>query len=250
MPVYTPNPTATQWPTNFQGCKLTGQFLYFDGTPVSGQITLTPAVDSIHDLGAPVTIEARAITITLDVNGRITELDGTTLGRIIPATDDPDVQENGWTYSVTYSWKSFTHSITAPQNTTLDLSTVPSVAPSPGVVNLFSVNPVVVSAAYAATITPAVGTSGASMVYNVAALTGNVTIANPTGTPTDGQSLRLRMIEDATGGRTTSFGTAYAFGTDVPLSAVPTAASAKFEVLFTYYAPDAKWRCVAIVRGF
>lgn len=103
--------------------------------------------------------------------------------------------------------------------------------------------------AYAATVTPTLPSSG-DLVLNIGALTGNVTVANPTGAPTDGQTLRLRMAQDGTGSWTASFGTAYAFGTDVPSSTVPTAASAKFELLFSYCSADLKWRASAIIRGF
>lgn len=103
------------------------------------------------------------------------------------------------------------------------------------------------ASAYAATVTP---NSDITDVLNVGTLTGNLTLANPTGTPVDGQNLRVRMAQDATGSRTVSFGTAYAFGTDVTTSLIPSAASVKWEMLFTWNATDSKWRATAIVRGF
>lgn len=103
------------------------------------------------------------------------------------------------------------------------------------------------SVAYAATVTPNCGTTD---VLNVGVLTGNITIANPTGTPVDGQMLRLRLAQDATGARTLSWGTAYAFGSDVTTALIPSAASSKWEQMFMWNATDAKWRAVAIVRGF
>lgn len=103
------------------------------------------------------------------------------------------------------------------------------------------------TAAYAATITPDVDSTD---VLNIAALTGNVTIANPTGTPHDGQALRIRFTQDATGSRTHTFGTAYAFGTDVTAALLPATANAKYEALFVYNAVTSKWRAVSIVRGF
>lgn len=101
--------------------------------------------------------------------------------------------------------------------------------------------------AYAATVTPNAATTD---VLNIGALTGNITLANPSGTPVDGQNLRIRMLQDATGGRTVSFGTSYAFGTDVTSAMIPTTASAKWELLFTWNATDSKWRASAIIRGF
>lgn len=104
-----------------------------------------------------------------------------------------------------------------------------------------------VAATYAATVTPNADTTD---VLNVGALTGALALANPTGTPLDGQNLRVRLAQDATGSRAITFGTAYAFGTDVTAALIPTAASAKWEMLFTWHAGDSKWRATAIVRGF
>lgn len=105
----------------------------------------------------------------------------------------------------------------------------------------------VVTVAYAASVTPNADTTD---VLNVGTLTGDITLANPTGTPSDGQNLRVRMAQDATGSHVVSFGTAYAFGTDVTSSLVPSTASKGFEMLFTWNAAASAWRATAIVRGY
>lgn len=105
----------------------------------------------------------------------------------------------------------------------------------------------VTSVAYAATVTPNAATTD---ILNVGALTGALTLAAPTGTPADGQNLRIRFVQDGTGGRVITFNAAYAFGTDVTTALVPTAASAKWEQLFTWHAGDSKWRAMSITRGF
>lgn len=106
-----------------------------------------------------------------------------------------------------------------------------------------------VSAAYALTVTPTI--SFDDLVLNIGALTGNVTVANPVGaTPTDGQHITIRFVQDATGTRTYTFGTAYAFGTDVTVAMLPTTANAKCELILQYNATDSKWRAVGIARGF
>jgi hypothetical protein len=105
----------------------------------------------------------------------------------------------------------------------------------------------VVAAAYAATVTPNADTTD---VLNIGALTGNITIANPTGTPVDGQNLHIRLQQDATGSRSVTWGAGYAFGTDVSAALMPTTASADYEMLFTWNATRSKWRAMAIVRGF
>lgn len=107
---------------------------------------------------------------------------------------------------------------------------------------------IVLATPFAATITPAVPAGEA--VYAVAALTGAVTIANPTGTPYDGQTIEFRLAQDATGSRVITFGTAYTFGTDVTAAMIPSAASSKWRMVFEYNAALTKWQAISIVRGF
>lgn len=107
--------------------------------------------------------------------------------------------------------------------------------------------PRAVSIPYAATITPNADTTD---VANIGALTGNVTIANPSGTPADGQRLFLRLSQDATGGRTITWGNTYAFGSDVTAALIPSTASAKWRMVFQWCAATSKWDAVGIARGF
>ena len=104
-----------------------------------------------------------------------------------------------------------------------------------------------VTVAFAATVTPNADTTD---VLNIGALTAAITIANPTGTPVDGQKLTLRLQQDAVGARAITWGAAFAFGSDVTLATIPGSASAKWEQVFEWNATDARWRAVAIVRGF
>jgi hypothetical protein len=110
--------------------------------------------------------------------------------------------------------------------------------------------PTITAASYAATVTPAAPANGGTLFLNVGALTGNITIANATGSPSDGQEIQIRFVQDGTGGRTYSFGANYAFGTDVTSAMLPTTASAKCELKFVYNATDSKWRALALARGF
>lgn len=103
------------------------------------------------------------------------------------------------------------------------------------------------TASYAATVTPNVDTTD---LLNIGALTGNITIGAPTGTPSDGQTLRIRLLQDGTGGRTVTWNAAFAFGTDVTSAMDPIAANSKWERLFSWHAGDSKWRATGIVRGF
>lgn len=81
-------------------------------------------------------------------------------------------------------------------------------------------------------------------------LGGNRTLANPTGTPQDGQQLVIRVTQDATGGRLLAFDTAYHFSTDVPAPTLSTTAGKSDYLGFQYNATTAGWDCLAVTRGY
>lgn len=71
-------------------------------------------------------------------------------------------------------------------------------------------------------------------------LTGNATLSNPTGSPVSGQTIRILVKQDGTGGRTLAFGTKYKF----PGGTAPTitAAANSIDYLgFEYDADDDIW---------
>jgi len=70
-------------------------------------------------------------------------------------------------------------------------------------------------------------------------LTGNCTISNPTG-PQDGQKIEFVFIQDATGGRTVAWGTAFDFG-DSSAPTLSTVANKRNIVGFKYLAALGKW---------
>lgn len=87
-------------------------------------------------------------------------------------------------------------------------------------------------------------------ILEVGALTDDVTIADPTGSPADGQRLVIRLVQDEEGERVVSFGAAFAFGSDVEASGCPTSASEAWEMSFRWCASEETWRAVGMVRGF
>ncbi len=113
---------------------------------------------------------------------------------------------------------------------------------------LFAGPPVLQSISYASTITP--DGSNPRSLANVGTLTGNLTIAAPSGTAADGNELGFRFVQDGTGGRTISWNSAFAFGTDITTGLIPTAANAKWEMKFVYNSTASKWRALALARGF
>lgn len=80
-------------------------------------------------------------------------------------------------------------------------------------------------------------------------ITASRTLANPTGTPTDGQRLRIRVRQDGTGTWTLSYDTKYRFsGASAP---TVTATAAKTSYLdFMYHSSDDKWDCVATALDY
>lgn len=104
-----------------------------------------------------------------------------------------------------------------------------------------------VAAAYATSLTL---NCDASTEFDIAELTGNITINNPNGTPRNGQKILLNFKQDATGGRTYAFGTNFAFTDDVTNS-LTTTASKYASILFRYTTLGGrnKWVAQAVNNG-
>jgi hypothetical protein len=100
------------------------------------------------------------------------------------------------------------------------------------------------SVSYSPTITPAVSADRNEL--RIAALTGAMLIANPTGTATDGMVLVVSWSQDATGGRAVSYGNGYVGSDQVVLASITTAANKKVELAFRYNAADALWVASAL----
>lgn len=99
-------------------------------------------------------------------------------------------------------------------------------------------------------------TFGASIALNAAL--GNVfavTLTASTGTlaapanPADGQAIRVRAIQDATGGWTLAYASAYDFGT-AGAPTLSTAPGAGDELGFEYWASKSKWCYLGSALGF
>lgn len=80
-------------------------------------------------------------------------------------------------------------------------------------------------------------------------LAGNRTLGNPTNM-VDGQRLTWELIQDATGSRTLAFGSAFAFGLDIPSVTLTTTASKRDFLSAIYNSGTSKWYVVAFARGY
>lgn len=78
----------------------------------------------------------------------------------------------------------------------------------------------------------------------------NFTLANPIN-PTNGQRIIVRILQDATGGRTLTLDTKWRLGTDLTAPLVLTVTANKTDYLGAYYDSTAdKWDIIAFLRGY
>lgn len=103
----------------------------------------------------------------------------------------------------------------------------------------------VVVLADAATVTPSCDTTD---IGSLATLSQATTIANPTGSPLDGQQLQLRITSAAA--QSLSFGTAYGGSTAVALPATTTGSSKTDYLGFQYSSAAGKWHLLALAQGY
>lgn len=80
-------------------------------------------------------------------------------------------------------------------------------------------------------------------------LGGNRTLSNPTNM-TDGQSCIWEIVQDATGSRTLTFGSKFAFGTDLTAVTLTTTASKRDFLGAIYNSTADKWYVVAFMKGY
>lgn len=107
-------------------------------------------------------------------------------------------------------------------------------------------NPHVVSLTYAATLNT---DASAGDIFDVT-LTGNATLANPTN-PVDGKTIRWRILQDGTGGRTVTLGNKFVIPSSATSPLPFSTAANKMDILAaTYHAGRDKWDVVAFVMGY
>lgn len=121
-------------PINYDTVTVKGRFVYLDGSPARGVIRFTGKVPAISAATQTIIVPA-TITATLDADGQFSVA--------LPATNDPDIQPNGWTYSVSEELSNGGgrgYEIDVPlssQSFGIDLSEVAPVAPSAGASSAF-----------------------------------------------------------------------------------------------------------------
>lgn len=107
------------------------------------------------------------------------------------------------------------------------------------------INPRVVTLVDAATVTPNSDTTDQGILTT---LSQSTTLANPTGTPVDGQKLIIRV--KSTVARTWTFGAQYRGSVDLALPAATSGGSLTDYMAFIWNAADSKWDHLAKCAGF
>ena len=104
--------------------------------------------------------------------------------------------------------------------------------------------PRVVSLTDAATVTPNTDTTDIGILTSLSQTT---TFANPSGTPTNGQLLQIRITSSTS--RAISFGTAYQAASSLSLPTATTGSSAEDYIGFRYNSLDSKWDLIGTTIG-
>ncbi len=116
-------------PANYSVVPVFGRYIDFTGAPMQGTVTFTPSQRYVTNPGADVLIFSAPLVATLDETGAFS-ID-------IPATDDPDVTPQGFTWTVTEAFNRkggrVPFAIAVPEGTPepgIDLVTVAPVLPA------------------------------------------------------------------------------------------------------------------------
>ena len=80
-------------------------------------------------------------------------------------------------------------------------------------------------------------------------LGGNRTLGNPTN-PTDGQKVMWELIQDGTGSRTITLGSAFAIGTDISSVTLTTISGKRDFIGAVYNSVTSKWYVIAFIKGY
>ena len=106
--------------------------------------------------------------------------------------------------------------------------------------------PVTTTTASTATLTPNVD---AADTFTITAQAAALSVANPTGTPINGQKMTIRIKDNATARAITWSGTQYRASSDLPLPTT-TIISKTMYLGFIYNSTDTKWDLIAFINNF
>jgi hypothetical protein len=223
-------PTGPQGPIGLTG--LTGATGAIGATGPQGQIGLTGATGATGATGpAGVVTASGTAPLVLNYNAANQSITGSITANTFDAFGSATAVQTNLT--------GHTGNTANPHATTVDQ------ALSAGRASRYSVATSWVTLTYAA----ALATNASSGSNFEVTLTGPVTLSSPTGA-SDGQIIRWRIIQDATGGRTVALGTGFNFGTDLVAIAASTVAGKADYLTTVYRAATGKFDVTGFLRGF
>lgn len=159
-------------PSNVQTGRVTGQFATVqhlpsagdappDVVPITGTITFTPSPERLLNAANLITFVPRPIVGTLNAQGVLVDGHGN-VGLELVATDDPDNNPAGWTYTVTYQLAGGlslpAHALELPAGSTRDLTTYQPVPDANGTFYISSTDTVAVPYSKAGVLAVGAGT--------------------------------------------------------------------------------------------
>lgn len=116
--------------------------------------------------------------------------------------------------------------------------------------DLMAALPSSIGAAIALTYASTTNTDAALGCVFDLTLTGNVTLANPTN-PVDGQAVKWRIRQDATGGRTVALGSKFRIPATATSPLAWSTAASKLDIFAAIYnLADDKWDVISMVPGY
>lgn len=128
MPIE-PNPGQPNWPADWQGCTFTGKYVNLAGEPMSGFMRFTINATAVISIAHSTVVIPSQKSVALDADGEFSIT--------VPASDDPDVNPTGFTYTVKEDFPGGrTYEVEAPLNQIVDLTTVAPVPSSTGEANV------------------------------------------------------------------------------------------------------------------
>lgn len=230
--------------------------------PTSATVKFTPTAVILRDPSDGM-VAQKTVVCTVNASGKLVGPVGAQgagdIGVVLPATDDPDLLETGYAYTV---------EITIPGGPTVPTFMVP-LPSTPSTVRLADLVPVIVLPVVGAPITQAQGDARyqrffAPVTLSVSAgnidtnaalgylfrctLGAHATLTDPTN-PTDGQKIEWQLRQDATGGRTLTLGSKFRLNSDIGAVVLSTAINKLDSLVAQYYLADDKWDVLGLVKG-
>jgi len=127
--------------------------------------------------------------------------------------------------------------------------TAPVITGAATAVDLVMTGKLVVGSDALSVVSSHVSTDASTGNYFRVACTANFTLDNPTN-PTDGQTIEWEFVQDGTGSRVMTLGSAFALGTDITVATLTTTANKRDFLVARYNSTATKWYIRGFIKGY